>query len=113
MAVPIRFANPVTVAMRAPDQIQVGLDAGRSVVLADAPPGADRALRAFTSWCTPARAVTVAPTVDPLWLSQALAALIREGLLVQATPRARSVTPRACTTWPAPASPTTAPTSPR
>lgn len=92
MPVHTRFAAPVTVALRAPDQVQVGLDSARSLVLRDAPPDADRAVRAFTTWCTPARAATAAPGIDRAWLDDALATLARAGLLEQTQHPTRAVT---------------------
>lgn len=92
MSTLLRFASPVTVAMRSPTDVQVGLDAAVSLILPDAPADADRAVRAFSTWCTPGGAAAAAPAVDPGWIDQAVDALEAAGLLVASPARTDAVT---------------------
>lgn len=88
---PVRFSAPVTVTLRSPSVVQVGLDADRGLLLPDAPPGADAALRAIARGSTAARAMLELQPRDRLWLSDAIAALGAGGLVTQDQPRRRTL----------------------
>lgn len=77
-----RFTHPVSVLSRPGGALQVGLDAERGLLLADAPPCADAALRAFRTARTPLEVAHLVPGVDEQWLAGAIALLRRHGLLV-------------------------------
>ena len=88
---PLRFTAPLTVTLRSPDVVQVGLDGARGLLLPDAPRGADVALRAIDRGCSPARAALELHPCDRDWLPAALAALRSSGLVTEEPPPPRVV----------------------
>lgn len=89
---PWRLTRPVAVVWRTPTALQVGLDDDRSLVLPDAPPGAEALLRALGRGHSGQALAEDVPGVDPGWVTNALARLEAHGLLRRGpTPAQRPV----------------------
>lgn len=83
----LSLTRPLCVLWRADGRLQLGLDADHALVLADAPPGLDAALRALRTPRTPLEVARLVPMLPRSTLDRVLDDLVASGHVAVTTPR--------------------------